>query len=379
MKSEKIRLYIIQIALIIFFLLTIIFPNVINKRIVAIVLLVFMGISIKLIKSDKLELTNNKEITFLFAGMGIIYISILYMLGFLTSFYKSTILLSLWSIKNYIIPYIVIIISAEIIRKTVLLKEHKRSRILMLIAMVLLDIILNTNVHNLRTVNDYFLLVSFIIFASIANNLLFNHMIIKYRNVKAVIAYRLITILYPYIIPITPDVYIFLETIINMVIPYIIYLAVENLYAKKKIVLLSKGQLKKDRIISGIFYVIIVIIAMLVSCKFKYGVLVIGSGSMTGTINKGDIAIFEKYDSDEDVETGDIIVFNRDGEKIVHRVIDQRIIESESRYYTKGDANQQEDDGYTKKEAIIGHVKGRIPYIGYLTLWVNNLIVGGNK
>ena len=38
----------------------------------------------------------------------------------------------------------------------------------------------DTNIYNLKTVNDYFVLVSFVIFASIANNLLFNHIIIKY-------------------------------------------------------------------------------------------------------------------------------------------------------------------------------------------------------
>lgn len=378
MKSEKLRLYIIQIAVIIFFLLAIIFPAVITKRIVAVVLLVFMVISIRFIKSGKLELTNNQQITAFFVGMGIIYVAILYFLGFFTGFYQSTFLLSTWSIINYIIPYIVIIVSAEIIRKKILLKEDKFSSFLVLVAMVMLDIILNSNIHNLRTVNDYFVLVSFIIFASIANNLLFNYTIIKYRNVKATILYRLLTILYAYILPITPDVYIFLESILKMVFPYAMYVILENVYAQKKVVL-ATGQRKKEIVVSVVFYIIIVIIAMLVSCKFKYGVLVIGSGSMTGTINKGDIVFFAKYGKDEEIETGDIIVFNRDGEKIVHRIIDQRALGTESRYYTKGDANQQEDDGYVQKSDIIGHVKSRIPFIGYLTLLVNNLVVGGSK
>ncbi len=35
---------------------------------------------------------------------------------------------------------------------------------------------------------------------------------------------------------------------------------------------------------------------MVVSCRFRYGTLVIGTGSMTGTINKGDIIIYERYE-----------------------------------------------------------------------------------
>ena len=144
MKSEKIRLYIIEIALVIFFLLAMIYNNVITKQILAIVLLVFMAISVILIKSDKMSLANGNQIAMLLGGMGIIYVAILYIIGIFAGFYNSTIKLSMWSISNYIIPYIVIIISTEIIRKRVLLKESKYSKIIILIAMVILDIIIST-------------------------------------------------------------------------------------------------------------------------------------------------------------------------------------------------------------------------------------------
>ena len=97
---------------------------------------------------------------------------------------------------------------------------------------------------------------------------------------------------------------------------------------------------------------------------------------MTGTINKGDIVLVEKYNKNEKIDTGDIIVFMDNDTKIVHRVIEQKVMGDETRYYTKGDANQQEDDGYRIQENIVGQVKGRIPYIGYFTLWVNDLIGG---
>ena len=41
---------------------------------------------------------------------------------------------------------------------------------------------------------------------------------------------------------------------------------------------------------------------MLISCKFKFGVLVIGSGSMTGTINKGDIVLYETYGKNDELK-----------------------------------------------------------------------------
>ena len=377
MKSEKIRLYAIEISLIIFFLLTMIFKDVITRQIIGIILLVFMAISLKLIRNDKSEFINNSQIVALMAGIGIIYVVLLYILGIFTGFYNSTIQLSMWSILNYIIPYIVIIISSEIIRKTILLKGFKYSKIMMLVAMVMLDIILSTNIYDLKTTNDYFVLISFVVFASIANNLLFNHIVTKYRNFKAIIVYRIITTIYMYILPITPDLYIFLECVIKIVVPYIIYIMLEGLFSKNRIVISTK-QIRKNKIINIIFYVLVIIVVILISGKFKYGVLVIGSGSMTGTINKGDIVFYEKYGKNDKIKTGEIIIFDKDDMKVVHRVVDQRMMGTDIRYYTKGDANQQEDDGYRERKNIIGQVKGRIPYIGYLTLWVNDLIGGNN-
>ena len=117
---------------------------------------------------------------------------------------------------------------------------------------------------------------------------------------------------------------------------------------------------------------------MVVSCRFSVGMLVIGSGSMTGTINKGDIIIYEKYNEKKEIKTGDIVVFAYDNKKIIHRIIEQKVYGEETRYYTKGDANQEKDDGYRKRNDIIGKVKFKIPYIGYFTLWINDLVGGNN-
>ena len=372
MNSEKIRLYLIELALVIFLLLAMIFSDIFTRQIIAIVLLVFMAISIKFIKNDKLEPINKKQIIILLTSIAVIYVALIYILGIFTGFYNATVKLSLWSIINYIIPYTVIIISSEIIRKNILLKEDKKSKAIILIAMVILDVILYTNIYNLKTVKDYFTLVTFIVFSSIANNILYNYIVIKYKNIKAIIAYRLITTLYMYVIPIVPNIYIFFESIIKLIVPYIIYVILEALYVRNKPII-SRTQKRSEKIISIILCIIVAIIILLISCRFKYGVLVIGSESMTGTLNKGDIIIYEKYDEKEEIKTGDIVIYKIEDIQIVHRVTDQKNLGEEIRYYTKGDANVQEDDGYREREDIVGKVKGRIPYIGYLTLWINDI------
>lgn len=378
MKSDKLILYIIESALIIFLLCSIIFNQVLTKTIMAIILLFFMLISMRFIKSYKVRGRYNKKITSTMIIIGIVYISALYVLGIYVGFYNATVKLSTWSLINYIIPYIVIIISIENIRKTILLKEDKKSNIIILIATILLDIALGINIYAVNSLNDYFTLIGFILFSSIANNILYNYIITKHRNCKAIIAYKLITIIYVYIIPIIPNILILFETIIRIVVPYIIYLVLEAMYSKKQ-KNLSTTVTTKDVIITVSLTIIATVIIMLISCVFRFGVLVIGSGSMTGTINKGDAIIYERLGKEEVIEIGDIIVFKNDGVRVIHRVIDKKDSGSGMKYYTKGDANPNEDEGYRVEEDVIGKVRLRIPYIGQLTVKLNEMFENGGQ
>ena len=110
---------------------------------------------------------------------------------------------------------------------------------------------------------------------------------------------------------------------------------------------------------------------MLVSCKFYAGVLVIGSDSMVGELNKGDV-IFYVADKDK-INKNDIIVFTRDDTRIVHRVVNKVNINDQDRYYTKGDANAMIDDFYVVKDNLMGKVLFKIKYIGKPTLWLRKV------
>ena len=119
--------------------------------------------------------------------------------------------------------------------------------------------------------------------------------------------------------------------------------------------------------------VIVVAMAMLVSCQFRFGAIVIATGSMTGEINKGDMIIYERYDG-QTIKEGQVIVFLDDKTKIVHRVVDIQVIGGETRYYTKGDANDGLDYGYRTEEDIFGLTDVKVAYVGYPTLWLRDFI-----
>ena len=113
-------------------------------------------------------------------------------------------------------------------------------------------------------------------------------------------------------------------------------------------------------------------VTMLISCQFRFGVLVIGSESMTGAINKGDAVVFEKYNK-EKLQKDQVVIFKKDDILVVHRIIRIKNVNGQYRYYTKGDANQKEDESYITSKDIVGVTKFRIQYIGYPSLWMRDI------
>ena len=111
---------------------------------------------------------------------------------------------------------------------------------------------------------------------------------------------------------------------------------------------------------------------MLISCEFRFCLLIIATDSMTGSINKGDAVIYEEY-TGQFVDEQDVIVFYHNDRVTVHRVVDISRVNGRNRYFTQGDANDYLDSGYATDADIIGVVKGKLPYFGYPTLWLRGM------
>ncbi len=375
MKKEKIKLYILEVLLFVFLLIAII----ISKRITYITLsisLITYTILLKItIKKKKILSIYKKQVFISMIFFGLIYIGLFYIFGFYAyDFSKTPTSFGLKSIYRYILPLASIIITTEEIRQTLITQNGTIkilkldiSKIILFINTVLIDILIYIRLYDIKELDDFLTIMGFITFASISCNMLYNYITKRYGN-KSVIIYKLITILYIYIIPVIPNMYIYFRSFLRMIYPYIIYLILEQTYSKKKL----RVTYKDKNIITITTLIITTLITMLISCQFKYGILVIGSESMTPTINIGDTVIYEQY-KNQKLKKGDIIVFNSLGIKTIHRITKIENINNEIRYTTKGDSNESEDIGYITKENIIGIKKQKIKYIGYPTIWLREL------
>ena len=101
------------------------------------------------------------------------------------------------------------------------------------------------------------------------------------------------------------------------------------------------------------------------------GAIVIATESMTGEINKGDLILYERYD-DQIIAEGQVIVFKKDKSTIIHRVVEIDVVNGQTRYYTKGDANETVDGAPVHFNNVIGVPKFSVPYLGYVSDFIQN-------
>jgi len=369
LKKDKLRVYVLEFILLAILSFTLFVSNIYSLIVLAGLFTVCAVATWFFIKRRKVESVHAKKVTMLLIFFGIIYLIAFYTMGLYFGYNNSIYTLNAWSLTNLIIPTAVIIISSEVMRNVLLAQNTKSTKIITFIIMVMIDVIIYLDIYNMKGFDQFVDGIGFTLFASIACNLLYNYTSSRYGFVGNVF-YRMLTVLYAYIIPIVPDLPMLFRSILRMVYPYLIYQVLEYTFVTKTMSIARED--KRKRVISQIVSAIVIIIgAMLISCQFKYGILVIGSESMTGTINKGDAIVFEQYKDDVIINEGDVVIFDTKVRQLVHRVIAIKNVNGETRYTTKGDANMLEDEGYITDSDITGICKFRIPAVGYPTVWLN--------
>jgi signal peptidase I len=128
---------------------------------------------------------------------------------------------------------------------------------------------------------------------------------------------------------------------------------------------------------------------MQISLGTNMPMVVVVSPSMEPTIMTGDL-LFVKGPVYADIingthpdRTGDIIIYDSNdvwalpvSDPIVHRCVGKNYSITEHKYYFQawGDNNGAADEGgvWIPQENVLGVVVGRVPYIGYIKIWLTN-------
>ena len=304
----------------------------------------------------------------------IIYFILIYGIGIFKSFNKLPYSINIINIINNLLLPILIIIFSELLRYIVINanKDKRKVIIIITILLTLLEITINLNNFPIKDLPSIFRLATSCILPITLKNIVMSYL--SYNiGYKIPIMYRFITELYVYIMPYHPELEIYLKSVIEIVLPYLVYL-----YTSRKIkeyedgneIILSKSLYKQTDII---IYGIILLIFILVSGVLPIYMMGIGSGSMEPIIYTGDAVVLSKVNKNTELELEDIIAYEDEGKIIVHRIV--KI--TKNGYITKGDNNNSVDKEEVKRKDIKGKVLFRIPYLAYPSVWFSNAIERG--
>mmetsp|Transcript_6912 Transcript_6912/g.7644 ORF Transcript_6912/g.7644 Transcript_6912/m.7644 type:complete len:184 (+) Transcript_6912:41-592(+) len=121
--------------------------------------------------------------------------------------------------------------------------------------------------------------------------------------------------------------------------------------------------------------------SLMVITRSESPVVVVLTGSMEPGFYRGDTLFLTWYEEDP-VITGDIVVFKLRNEEIpiVHRAMEIHYDNNDRfRLLTKGDNNRVNDRAlypsgqkWLEKEHLLGRVRGYVPYVGMMTIWLND-------
>ncbi|MGN1380779.1 MAG: signal peptidase I [Bacilli bacterium] len=322
----------------------------------------------------------NKIVSFDVFMYSMIFLILYYLFGIIIGYAESNNYLTLYGLTVFIIPTILKIIFKEHLRNSLLTKSGDNKFLIIYTALlfIMIDIVPSLSILKISNTHDTFLFIALVLLPSITTNILATYINIKVGYIPVII-YLLIFSLYQYIVPIVPDPNEYLKAIIDFVLPILILFKVRkniNKYSEERQEI-DRNYNRPTIILLIIPVVLIIIIIYFVSGYFKYYALAIASGSMHPVFDRGSVVITErvndKYGNYSKLKEGEIIAYRTGKNIIVHRLI--RIVSAgdELFYYTKGDANNEEDDYLIKKEDIIGIVRFKIPYIGYPTVWFSEI------
>ncbi len=339
-----------------------------GKLILAAASVLLSAAAVLFVRKRRIHGIEKRQVTALMAAIAVICITAYYLTGIGFGYYK--VLLLPEFVWKYIIPYIIIILSSEAARSVFMAQKNRIVIVLSYVAFVILDFAMLSGNNPFGSFGKFMDAFGMVLIPALSANLLYHYLSAKYGMFPNIV-YRTILSVYPYLIPYKPMMPDAMLSFAKIVLPLLIFLLISSMYRRRRFV--SSGRHKRAKFVAGALILIMMAACMmLISCQFRFSLIIIGSESMTGEIDKGDAIIYERYD-DQVITEGQVIVFVKNDTRIVHRVIDIRNINGEIRYYTKGDANENADAGYITADMIIGVTNLKIKYIGYPTLWVRSL------
>lgn len=372
MKKNSVILILYSIILALFSICTIVFFN--NSVYINLTFFVVSGIVFLIL----FHLPRNKGyLTSYVLRLTIIslfsYLIINYALGIITGFGKNFFGLNFSAIFERVLISTLIIISSEIIRFIFAQnsKFKKYPLVLITISLFIYECFQNINFNLIGDYEYIFIMVCTVIIPLIAKEILYSYIAFNIGIIPNILIRFTFEPLF-YMLPIIPSLGNYLNGVIGLLYPTILFLSIKKV---------TNYYNKENKYIRNVTFgfilipiiIILITIVILVSGVLRYKMVAIASGSMSPVFERGDAVIYDQTFKPGEIENGTVIAFENNLMLITHRIIDIIYLDGEYSYKTKGDFNEFADSYIVEEKDLRGVVKYTIPYIGFPTLWFNDL------
>ena len=377
MKKGSTKLLVLQLITLIILIYNAFINNIFTNLYLAIFLSIVFVISYYLLGFEKERFNKKKRNIRIIIVLTISLLVIKYGLGLITGYQYSPYNRTLLGILGNTLSIAYLLVICEILRYTFVTKGNKLNFILTIIIFTLAYLNITTSLTSLTSLKTIVILLTTDIVVTLFENIVLTIISKKY-GYSGSLSYTLIMNLYPYIVPIFPNLGEYLDAAVMIAFPIILYLFSNYILTdlfKEKVDIRVKNTGAK--LIRFIIVMIIIIMVSLNSGIFRYWICVVASGSMEPTIKIGDVIYIDKsYKNHIDkIEEQDIIVFKINGKIYCHRVIQKKTNNDQVLLVTKGDREGQSVDKWTvSKSELVGKVDFRIKYIGLPSVWLKNAI-----
>ena len=340
--------------------------------------IVWIGIAIilKLTLGKSFEIKKLKKDIISYSLIAVLVYIITYLIsGLFITFGKNPYSRTIIGIAINLWSFATVIIAKEYIRYKIInnVYEKEKVRIAILISTVYIIIDLGIRQFFTKQITGLFIMeiIAQTLLPLIVKNILYSYTAIN-ANYFPAMCYELGTKLYLWLSPILPNAPWIMVSIIDSVIPLILFLYIRHEKNKKDIF-----RTKEKLVDSDPRNIIPLAIGIILAIWFALGIfpikpVAIATGSMQNELHIGDVAIIKKCDAD-DIEEGDIIEYQMEGYTVIHRVMKKTQKNGDFSFITKGDSNDTEDSEPVTENQIIGKVIFKIRFLGYPAVWIHNL------
>lgn len=187
------------------------------------------------------------------------------------------------------------------------------------------------------------------------------------------LTYRLGVLAAALLPPIIPKFDWYMTGISSIILAVAVYVSIDR--TRKDIEINGRHYRHARRAYDAMFVVVMVALVAFMTGFFSYKPQAIMSDSMKPVYARGAIVIVQKA-SAMDAQVGDIVQYDTVDHSVTHRLVRIELAPDGSGtrlYITKGD-NSPSEDQPIKPEQIVGIVRAEVPYIGYPSVWLREII-----